>query len=110
MPGVGPIEASDIVKGFEIDDDAYVVLEPEELEQIKLESSRAVELAQFVDRAEIDPRYFEKPYYVTPEGMSRRKGSSSFATRSHPPGRSVSASLQCAGARTLSPSCPSAKG
>ena len=68
VPGVGPIETSDIVKVFEIDDDSYVVLEPEELEEIKLESSRAIELAQFVDRAEIDLPYFEKPYYVVPEG------------------------------------------
>jgi DNA end-binding protein Ku len=74
VPGVGPVEASDIVKGFEIDDDSYVVLEPEELEEIKLESSRAIELAQFVDRAEIDPRYFEKPYYVVPEGDISTEG------------------------------------
>ena len=74
VPGVGPIEASDIVKGFEIDDDSYVVLEPEELEEIKLESSRSIELAQFVDRAEIDPRYFEKPYYVVPEGDVSTEG------------------------------------
>ena len=71
VPGVGPIEASDIVKGFEIDDDAYVVLEPEELEQIKLESSRAVELAQFVDRAEIasSPK---SPCERTADGYLRR--------------------------------------
>ncbi len=74
VPGVGPIETSDIVKGFEIDDDSYVVLEPEELEEIKLESSRAIELAQFVDRAEIDPRYFEKLYYVVPEGEVSTEG------------------------------------
>ena len=53
VPRVGPVQTSDIVKGFEIDDDSYVVLEPEELEEIKLESSRAIEPAQFVDRAEI---------------------------------------------------------
>jgi DNA end-binding protein Ku len=43
VPGLGPIEASDIVKGFEIGDDSYVVIEPEELEKIKLESSRSIE-------------------------------------------------------------------
>ena len=74
VPGIGPVEMSDIVKGFEIDDDSYVVLEPEELDEIKLESSRAIELAQFVDRAEIDPRYFEKPYYVVPEGDVSTEG------------------------------------
>jgi DNA end-binding protein Ku len=74
VPGIGAVEMNDIVKGFEIGDDSYVVLEPEELEEIKLESSRAIELAQFVDRAEIDPRYFEKPYYVVPEGDVSTEG------------------------------------
>ncbi|MGC1861523.1 MAG: Ku protein [Methylocystis sp.] len=74
VPGIGAVEMSDIVKGFEIGDDSYVLLEPEELEEIKLESSRAIELAQFVDRAEIDPRYFEKPYYVVPEGDVSTEG------------------------------------
>jgi DNA end-binding protein Ku len=73
-PGVGPIENSDIVKGFEIGDDSYVVLEPEELDEIKLESSRAIELVQFVDRDEIDPRYFERPYYLAPEGDVSTEG------------------------------------
>ncbi|MBY6241955.1 Ku protein [Methylosinus sp. Sm6] len=73
-PGVGPIEASDIVKGFEIGDDSYVVLEPEELDEIKLDSSRAIELVQFVERDEIDPRYFDRPYYLTPEGDVSTEG------------------------------------
>lgn len=73
-PGVGPIDAADIVKGFEVGDDSYVILEPEELDEIKLESGRAIELVQFVGRDEIDPRYFEKPYYLTPEGDVSTEG------------------------------------
>jgi DNA end-binding protein Ku len=64
VPGLGPIETSDIVKCFEIGDDSYVVLEPEELDEIKLESSRSIELVQFVGRDEIDLRYFDRPYYL----------------------------------------------
>jgi DNA end-binding protein Ku len=67
VPGLGPIDTSDIVKGFEIGDDSYVVLEPQELDEIKLESSRSLELVQFVDRDEIDFRYFDRPYYLAPE-------------------------------------------
>jgi DNA end-binding protein Ku len=67
-PGVGAVKASDIVKGFEIGDDSYVVVEPEELDAIKLESKRAIDFVQFVDPDEIDPRYFDKPYYIAPEG------------------------------------------
>lgn len=65
-PGIGAVKARDIVKGVEIDKDEYVVLEPEELDEIKLESRRTIDLVQFVDHDEIDPRYYERPYYVTP--------------------------------------------
>jgi DNA end-binding protein Ku len=65
-PGVGPVDTDEIVKGYEIDKDEYVLIEPEELDEIKLESKRTIDLVQFVDEGEIDPRYFDKPYYVVP--------------------------------------------
>jgi DNA end-binding protein Ku len=65
-PGVGEVEASDIVKGFEVEKNEYVTLDEDELDAIKLESRRTIDLVQFVDQCEIDPRYFEKPYYVVP--------------------------------------------
>ena len=64
--GVGPVDTDDIVKGFETSKDEYVLLEPDELDEIKLESKRTIDLVQFVEACEIDPRYFEKPYYVVP--------------------------------------------
>ena len=64
--GVGPVDKDDIVKGFETSKDNYVILEPDELDEIKLESKRTIDLVQFVEACEIDPRYFEKPYYVVP--------------------------------------------
>lgn len=64
--GVGPVDTDDIVKGFELAKDEYVLLEPEDLDEIKLESRRTIDLVQFVNACEIDPRYFEKPYYVVP--------------------------------------------
>lgn len=64
--GVGPVDKDEIVKGFETSKDEYVILEPEELDEIKLESKRTIDLVQFVESCEIDPRYFEKPYYVVP--------------------------------------------
>ena len=68
-PGVGPIDIDEIVKGFEAGKDEYVLLEPEELDEIKLESKRTIDLVQFVDSCEIDPRYYYKPYYVVPEDL-----------------------------------------
>ncbi len=68
-PGVGPIDIDEIVKGFEVGKDEYVLLEPEELDEIKLESKRTIDLVQFVDSCEIDPRYYYKPYYVVPDDL-----------------------------------------
>lgn len=66
VPGIGPIDAEEIVKGFPVDGDDYVLIEPEELDALKLETRRTIDLVQFVDAHEIDPRYFGKPYYVIP--------------------------------------------
>lgn len=65
-PGVGPVDRDEIVKGFEYGKDQYVLLEPEELSAIRLASEKTIDLVQFVDACEIDPRYFERPYYVVP--------------------------------------------
>lgn len=65
-PGIGPVENDEIVKGYETEKDNYVIIEPEELDAIKLESKRTIEFVQFVDEGEIDARYFDTPYYVVP--------------------------------------------
>lgn len=73
--GGDPIEdESEIVKGYELGDDEYVVLEPDELDEIKLETKRAIRLVQFVEASEVDPRYFEKPYYLAPQGEAAAEG------------------------------------
>lgn len=66
VPGVGPVDKDEIMKGYELDKDNYVLLEPEEVEAIKLESKKTFELVQFVDACEIPPLYFDKPYYLVP--------------------------------------------
>ena len=58
VKGVGPVDTADIVKGYEVDKDVYVTLEDGEIESLKLESKRTLDLAQFIDVSEIDPRYF----------------------------------------------------
>ena len=68
MPGIGPVDTDDIVKGYEYEKDAYVLLDDEELDQIKIDSRKVIDLVQFVDAHEIEPIYFEKPYYVVPDG------------------------------------------
>jgi DNA end-binding protein Ku len=74
VKGIGPVESADIVKGYEIDKDVYVTLEPHEIEALKLETKRTIDLQQFIDASEIDPRYFEKPYYVVPADEQAAEG------------------------------------
>ncbi len=66
VSGVGKIQTSDIVKGYEVDKDTYVLIEPEEIDSLKIESKKTIDLVQFVDAKEIDYRYFERPYFVAP--------------------------------------------
>jgi DNA end-binding protein Ku len=63
----GPVENDDIVKGYEYRKGEYVVIEPDEIENLRIPSRHTLEVTQFVDVDEIDPEYFEKPYFVVPE-------------------------------------------
>ena len=73
-PGVGPVENEEIVHGYEVEPGNYVLLEDEELDNLKLSTRHTVELVQFVDACEIDPLYFERPYYVLPDGEDAEEG------------------------------------
>jgi DNA end-binding protein Ku len=74
VQGIGKIENADIAKGYEVDADTYVLLEPEEIDAIKLESKRTIDLVQFVDAKEIDYRYFERPYFLVPADAMAGEG------------------------------------
>jgi DNA end-binding protein Ku len=74
VKGVGPINSEDIIKGYEIDKEIYVTLEQHEIDALKVASKRTVDLQQFIDVEEIDPRYFEKPYYVVPADEHAAEG------------------------------------
>jgi DNA end-binding protein Ku len=66
VPGIGPVDRDDILKGYEVEKGEYVLLDPEEIEKVKLESRKTLELTQFVELNDIDPIYYDKPYYVVP--------------------------------------------
>jgi DNA end-binding protein Ku len=74
VQGIGEVKSVDIVKGYEVDQDTYVTLEPEEIEAVKLESKKTIDLVKFVDEAEIDPRYFERPYFIAPADKHSGEG------------------------------------
>ena len=66
VPGIGPVDRDEIVKGYEVSKGHYVLLDPEEIESVKLESRKTVDLVEFVDMRDIDPMYYDKPYFVVP--------------------------------------------
>jgi DNA end-binding protein Ku len=66
VPGIGPVDRDEILKGYEVSKGEYVLLDPEEIEKVKLESRKTLDLTQFVELSDIDPIYFDKPYYVAP--------------------------------------------
>lgn len=58
----------DIVKGYQIEKDQFIEVTKEELEEVALESTRTIEIDEFVDKSDIDPRYLIRPYYLRPDG------------------------------------------
>ena len=62
-----PVGKSDIVKGYEYRKGEYVTIEPEELAHLRVPSKHTMEVTQFVDEEELNPEFYEKPYFVVPE-------------------------------------------
>lgn len=60
------VPSEEIVKGYRLDGDRYVVIDPEELESVEPEKSSAIAIEDFVDLTEIDPIYFDRTYYIAP--------------------------------------------
>lgn len=67
VPGIGPVDKDEIVKGYEVEKGNYVLLTQEEIDDVKIEARKTLDLVQFVDACEIDPIYFDRPYYVAPD-------------------------------------------
>ena len=68
VPGIGPIDTDEIVKGFELEKGRYVLIDPDEIEALRLEAKKTLDLVQFVRAAEISPIWFDRPYYVVADG------------------------------------------
>jgi len=66
-PDTGPIERSDLVKGYEVAKDEYVLFDDADFDKVKLETTRTICIDSFVDEDEIDRLYWDDPFYVVPE-------------------------------------------
>jgi DNA end-binding protein Ku len=69
-PDTGPVDRKDLVKGYEIEKNHYVIIQPEELDAVKLETTHALEIERFVDEGEIDRLFWNDPYYLVPNEES----------------------------------------
>ena len=61
-----PVRDDDLVKGYELDNEDYVLIEEDEIEAVQIESSHTLNLDGFVQKSEIDPVYLDTPYYLAP--------------------------------------------
>ena len=66
-PDTGPVERSELVKGYEVSKDEYVLFDDEDFDKVKLESTRTISIDEFVDEDDIDRLYWDSPFYVVPE-------------------------------------------
>lgn len=66
VTGIGPVDRDEILKGYELSKGHYVLLDEAEIEAVRIESRKTLELVQFVEADEIDVLYYEKPYFVVP--------------------------------------------
>jgi DNA end-binding protein Ku len=67
VPDKGPVDRADIVKGYEYQKDHYIEIDPEELAKLRLPSKHTIDIVQFVAIDEIDPIYYDRPYYIVPD-------------------------------------------
>jgi DNA end-binding protein Ku len=67
-PELGPVERADLVKGYPVDKDRYIVVEDDELAALQIESSKTIEVEGFVESKAIGPLWLDAPYYVAPDG------------------------------------------
>lgn len=67
-PETGPVERGDLVKGYAVAKDDYILLTDEEIKSVKLESTKTIDIERFVPEAEIDRVYWDNPYYLAPAG------------------------------------------
>jgi DNA end-binding protein Ku len=67
-PETGPVDRSDIVKGYEVEKGHYVVVTDEEIKNVRLETTRTLDIERFVDADDIDRLYWNDPYFLAPDG------------------------------------------
>lgn len=74
VPGIGPVEREDIVKGYEYEKGRYVTIDPDDLKRLRLDTADTIEVKEFVEADSLDPVYRDSPYYLVPDGSVAEEG------------------------------------
>src|SRR5436190_6911436 len=72
VPGVGPVERDEVVKGYEYEKGRYVTVDPDDLKRLRLETTDTIDIVEFVDA--VEPIYFDAPYYLVPDSSVAEEG------------------------------------
>jgi DNA end-binding protein Ku len=67
-PDLGPVERTDLVKGYEYEKGEYIVVTQDEIEDVRLESTKTIDIERFVEAGSIDRLYWDNPYFLAPDG------------------------------------------
>lgn len=67
-----PVERDETIRGYETGEDEYVIIQDAELDALEPEPTRDIDVVEFVESADIDPRYFERPYHLGPDGDEKK--------------------------------------
>ena len=74
VPGLGPVDSGEIVKGYEYQKGRYVTVEPDDLEKLRLETTDTIDIAEFVDADAVDPVYVDNPITSSRTAVSPKTG------------------------------------
>jgi DNA end-binding protein Ku len=102
--GDGPgekVEKDEIVKGYEYRKGEYVVIEPSELENLRIPSRNTLAVTQFVDLKELDPEFYEKPYFVVPDGDQQAEAFAVIREALHSTGKAAIGKIAFSGREHL---------
>src|SRR5437016_9670456 len=72
VAGIGPVERDEIVRGFEYEKGNYVTVVPDDIKRLRLETTDTIDIVEFVE--DVDPIYFDAPYYLVPDGSVAEEG------------------------------------
>ncbi len=104
------VEAEDIAKGYEYEKGQYILLEDEEVAQLRSESSHMIDLVQFTDLKNIDAIYFDKPYFIAPDGKVAAEAFVTLRDSLRQSGKAALGQITMAGKERISVIKPCGKG